>query len=1146
MNRTQLFDSLSNLPPAAFDRLLVAVNMPRMNRAGAAAKIGDQVSALLEWADSNIGPGLEAIAHHLAELNHFEFDTYLRSLMDTYEEWWEHYTLTDATGKVEQPKPEQTSVFDFDFGLMVQTITKEKDAPGPEPRSEEREKTERLPVLDGIRKYADDHVLLVGRPGSGKSTALIKLVLDVADQTLKDGQGQIPILIELRYWQTSVIERIQAFLNRHDPSLSLDDADLNALLRQGRFLLLIDGLNELPSDEARTQLATFRRDHPKVPMIFTTRDLGLGNSLGIEKKLEMQPLTEPQMKAFIRAYVPNQAEAMLRQLSDRLREFGQTPLLLWMLCEVFQRSPNRQMPTNLAEVFRAFTTMYEDSSVRKHEVALLKGDVRPLSDRRLWKEALKALAALMMQGETPVDFRVAIHRTEAERELAKLFSKEKFPVRDILDDLLKYHLLQNRTTDQLEFRHQLIQEYYAAEHLLDLLPELSDGQLKRNYLNLLKWTEPFALMLALIEDEAQVLRVVELAMKVDLILAAHLAGKILPDLQNSPIKSISELQISDWLKIEMLGESGSELATLKLLEVIEDSEISMRCRAIKALGKISSNTANLALQKRATEDLEPSVRWRAVEALGEIGSPEAIPALLKAIEDSNGHVRNKAAIVLGSFGTDEVIMELLEKLENPNKHVRRGATRALSEICSDKVVTALIKASKDSDNCVHRNAIRTLGKIGSKESILALIKIIANSDESISMFAAEMLEQTNPKLVVQELLQAINPAEKEAYQKAVAKLDKTCSQQADLNFISMTKHLDKARVIKKSDRHMYKRLITATGKIGSKKVVPFLLKAAKNPRKSVRIEALKALGRIDREAAVSVLLEGIKDSNQTVRRNAAVLLGDIGSEVATQSLIAATSDCDLKVRLNAVKALGRFSPRIAVPVFLRILRESSDKSMRRAAAKAFRNFREEDVANILPSLLKALSTDFGKEAIYAIQGIQSNCKFYNYEIFHGIIPQGETISLYCSYALADEALLIQLANHLTLLEHQSIITSWSSHQILPGSDRTQTIQQQLNTADIILLLISPDAIADDTCYHLEIQRAMERQQSGETRVIPILLRPVDWQGAPFSQLDVLPKNHQPVTTWQNQDQAFREIAEGIRTVAMELRKDKGNDQNSPS
>ncbi len=113
-------------------------------------------------------------------------------------------------------------------------------------------------------------------------------------------------------------------------------------------------------------------------------------------------------------------------------------------------------------------------------------------------------------------------------------------------------------------------------------------------------------------------------------------------------------------------------------------------------------------------------------------------------------------------------------------------------------------------------------------------------------------------------------------------------------------------------------------------------------------------------------------------------------------------------------------------------------------------------------------------------------------------------------------------------------------QLLPDDDRAQTINQQLNTADIILLLISAHSLANDTCYILEIQRAMERHQAGKARVIPILLRPVDWAGASFSQLDLLPQNHQPVTLWDNQDEAFREIAEGIRAVAMELRKEKGD------
>ena len=75
-------------------------------------------------------------------------------------------------------------------------------------------------------------------------------------------------------------------------------------------------------------------------------------------------------------------------------------------------------------------------------------------------------------------------------------------------------------------------------------------------------------------------------------------------------------------------------------------------------------------------------------------------------------------------------------------------------------------------------------------------------------------------------------------------------------------------------------------------------------------------------------------------------------------------------------------------------------------------------------------------------------------------------------------------------------------------------------------------------YPLEIQRAIERHQTGEARVIPILLRPVDWVGAPFSQLEVLPKNRQPVTTWGNQDEAFCEIAEGIREVALDIRREK--------
>ncbi|MFQ4139925.1 NACHT domain-containing protein [Nodosilinea sp. PGN35] len=753
MDRAQLFDALSNLSPQDFERLLVGINMPRMHRAEASAKIGEQVSALLEWADSSIGPGVEAIACQLADLNRFEFDVYLRSLVATYEKWWEHYTLTDAIGKVEQVQTEQPSI--FDFGLMVQTVTKDREPTDPESTSlqKDKEKTECLPVLEGIRKYADNHVLLVGRPGSGKSTALIRLLLEEATLSSSPSvlierkePARIPVLVELRYWQTSILERIRAFLCQHDPQLNLDDAALNSLLHQRRFLLLIDGLNELPSDEARTQLTTFRRDYPQVPMIFTTRDLGLGGDLGIEKKLEMQPLTEAQMKAFVRAYVPDQAEAMLRRLSDRLREFGQTPLLLWMLCEVFQQSPNRQMPTNLAEVFRAFTTMYEDSSVRKHEVALLKGDVRPLSDRRLWKDALKALAALIMQGETPVDFRVAIHRTEAERELGKLFASEKFPVRDILDDLLKYHLLQNRTTDQLEFRHQLIQEYYAAEHLLQLLPELSDEQLKRDYLNLLKWTEPVALMLALVDEEDMALRVVKLAMDdVDLMLGARLAGEVKMSLQAKTIGWINDQKIPTGLKVNCLATSHSEAAIPGLLQAIKDQDSDIRGLAAEALGQLGSDAVIPALCQ-ALEDQDFGVRWSAAAALGQLGSDAAILVLRQALEDQDSRVRWSAAAALGQLESDRVIPALLQALEDQDSGVRRRAVAALGQLGSDRVIPALLQALEDQDSGVRKSAAAALGQLGSDTVIPNLFRALKDADSDVRIRVTAALEQLGEEL----------------------------------------------------------------------------------------------------------------------------------------------------------------------------------------------------------------------------------------------------------------------------------------------------------------------------------------------------------------------------------------------------------------
>src|SRR5256884_7655138 len=144
------------------------------------------------------------------------------------------------------------------------------------------------------------------------------------------------------------------------------------------------------------------------------------------------------------------------------------------------------------------------------------------------------------------------------------------------------------------------------------------------------------------------------------------------------------------------------------------------------------------------------------------------------------------------------------------------------------------------------------------------------------------------------------------------------------------------------------------------------------------------------------------------------------------------------------------------------------------------------------------------------------------------------IEIFCSYAHEDEALLRQLEAHLGGLKHQELISTWHDRRIIPSQDRAQTIDTHLNIAWVILLLISPDFLASDYCYGIEMQRALQRHQAGEARVIPILLRPVDWKGAPFTHLQALPTGAKPITTWSNQDEAFTNVAAGIRRVIEDL------------
>lgn len=141
-----------------------------------------------------------------------------------------------------------------------------------------------------------------------------------------------------------------------------------------------------------------------------------------------------------------------------------------------------------------------------------------------------------------------------------------------------------------------------------------------------------------------------------------------------------------------------------------------------------------------------------------------------------------------------------------------------------------------------------------------------------------------------------------------------------------------------------------------------------------------------------------------------------------------------------------------------------------------------------------------------------------------------SLEVFYSYAHEDEPLRGELEKALALLRHQKLITGWHDREISAGSEWQNQIDTRMRSARIILLLISHDFLASSYCYDVEMKLALERHTKGEATVIPIILRPVDWSDAPFAHLQALPRDAKPITTWSNRDEAFADVARGIRRV----------------
>lgn len=144
------------------------------------------------------------------------------------------------------------------------------------------------------------------------------------------------------------------------------------------------------------------------------------------------------------------------------------------------------------------------------------------------------------------------------------------------------------------------------------------------------------------------------------------------------------------------------------------------------------------------------------------------------------------------------------------------------------------------------------------------------------------------------------------------------------------------------------------------------------------------------------------------------------------------------------------------------------------------------------------------------------------------------VRIFISYSHRDEPFREELIKHLSSLKRNGVIQEWHDRKIVPGKNLTQEIDTHLEAAHIVLLMVSADFLASDYCYDIEMTRAMEKHDTAETVVVPIIVRPCDWMSSPFAKLLALPKDAKPITSWKDQDEAWTDVATRLRVLCTEI------------
>jgi formylglycine-generating enzyme required for sulfatase activity len=441
----------------------------------------------------------------------------LHGLVSRYERWCERYTPLAGIAEVREAVT-NGSLFDHEDPFIPPEFEKLVEH-GFGPRTEVR----REPV-DDLRTAIREHrrIILLGDPGSGKTTTLWRLTYDYAEVALEDPQAPLPVFVRLGEYTSD--EPFREFLRRHLGPLA---PYLESYRASRRLILLLDGLNEMPHTDYAERVASIQAELDRYAdevVVVTCRPLDYVVKLKRLQKIEVTPLDEARIRTFLHNYLGEAAgerlfwrmaggeeieelwevweaaggawdafwtaEEMPRNVYDHttlvqdrawrtlrdsfppLLAMGRNPYLLRMTVQVYMGADER-IPTNRARVFRAFV-----------DVLLAREKDRHPEQWIATGQQEKALAGLAYAMQAERGQGTTVETSWAEACLQRTASNGD-PAR-ILYLATSATLLDGDETT-VRFYHQLLQEYFAA---WEMRRRAENGEAFTQYWPPDRWWEP--------------------------------------------------------------------------------------------------------------------------------------------------------------------------------------------------------------------------------------------------------------------------------------------------------------------------------------------------------------------------------------------------------------------------------------------------------------------------------------------------------------------------------------------------------------------------------------------------------------------------------------------------------------------------------